>query len=216
MADGIHFNMEPVVKKLKALEKAAPDIGREAVRAGCRAAGLYIRRGVKACVPILKPENIWNEWPLKYSKGRRRSRTSTGQHLPLVAGELRDSIYFTYSPRNSFIPGGVMTYLVGFPHSHGGTKMVKGWYGHFVNNGHTVLNYPVNLRDTPAGKAKAKRLGVEPGVYPGKMGARISWVEGKYSNFIGRGYDNTKAGAQRLMEHAAEKKIKQMLKERGF
>lgn len=214
MADGLYIDIERVLKPFKELEKHAPEIGREAVRAGCRAAGLTFRRTVRNKVPLLKPKNVWNEWPRRYSSGRRRSRTSTGQALPLVRGELKQSIYFTYSPRNSFIPGGKMTYLVGFPHSHGGGKIVKGWYGHFINNGHAVLNYPVNLRDTPAGKRKAKRLGVAEGVYPGKMGARLSWVEGR--DFIGKGYAEGRATAEKLMQQAADAKIKELLRKRGF
>lgn len=214
MASGIYVDMEPLVKKLKVLEKHAPDIGREAVRAGCRAAGLHMRAAVRRNVPILKPENVWNEWPARYSSGRRRSRTSGGKALPHVQGELMRSIYFTYSPSNSSIPNGYMTYLVGFPHSHGGNQIVKGWYGHFINNGHAVLNYPVNLRDTKFGKAKAKRLGVPEGVYPGKMGARLSWVDGV--DFIGNGYRESHVTAERLMEQAAEAKIKDMLRQRGF
>lgn len=209
MADGIHIDIEPLLKKFKVLEKHAPDIGREAVRAGCHAAGLKFRASVRSKVPVLKPHNVWNEWPRKYSSGRRRSRTSTGQALPLVQGELMRSIYFTYSPRNSFIPGGVMTYLVGFPHSHGGGKIVKGWYGHFINNGHALYNYPVRV-----GPEKARRLGVEEGTYPGKMHTRLAWVEGY--DFIGRGYQTAKQSADKLMEQAAEAKIKEMLRQRGF
>lgn len=209
MANGIHFDAEPLLKKLKVLEKHSPDIGREAVRAGCRAAGLHMRNAVKRKVPVLKPHNVWNEWPRRYSSGRRRSRTSTGQSLPIVQGELLRSIYFTYSPSNSSIPNGYMTYLVGFPHSHGGGNIVKGWYGHFINNGHALYNYAVHI-----GPKKASRLGIDEGTYPGKMYTRIAWVEGY--NFIGRGYSESHTAAEQLMNQAAEAKIKEMFKQRGI
>lgn len=213
------FDISSLEKVIGSLGKVLPDAGREAVREGCRQAGRYIKLQVKTEVPILKSKDKWLEWPAHcyaggVKTGRVRSKTVSGQPLSYVAGELRDSIYFTFSPKNSSIPQGRMTYLVGYPHSHGGGKIVKGWYGHFINQGHALLNYPVNLKDTPRGKAKAKRLGITEGIYPGKMGARVTWVPGK--NFIGEGYSKAKERADVLLKEHAEKKLKQMLKQQGF
>lgn len=205
----IGIDASAIVGEVKRLQHNLKDVGREGVREGCRRAGRIIRERVKSFVPILKPENIWEEWPPRYSKGRRRSKTAGGKPLPLVAGELRDSIYLTYSPKNSSLVNGVMTYLVGFPHSHGGNKMVAGWYGHFINQGHFLYNYGVKV-----GTEKARRLGINEGTYPGKMYTRLAWVSG--SDFIGKGFRSSKGLAERVMKDAAEQTMKSMLKQRGF
>ena len=60
------------------------------VREGCIHAGREFRRSVILSAPILKPKNRWGTW-----KNSSRSRN----RYPLVAGELRKSIYFTFSKK---------------------------------------------------------------------------------------------------------------------
>lgn len=148
------INLKPLDALARRISELDHDAGREITRAGCIAAGLILRDSVRKAAPLLQPKNIWDYSYTK--KGRNR--------WPHVRGELAESVYFTYTPKNSDIPNGKIAYVVGVSHRKAGnSSWTPGWYAHLVIGGHFVENYWVRTREgkkapLPKGMSPLNRL----------------------------------------------------------
>ena len=178
------------------------------VRAGCITAGRLFRTSVRSATPILKPHNVWGTW---------KNSTKSRNRYPLVPGELRKSIYLSYSRRYSDIPGGYIRYIVGLPYNSGQGGWVPGWYGHIVNSGFYkdgLSNFWVRLKTGGHNWGQTKKFPLEAGHVP--TGVNPGWRPykkiPKTAGFVGRGYRAVAAKAQMQMQQKTKHTIDMMLR----
>ena len=170
--------LDGMINILRDGDRSMQQAARMVCREGCVVAGRHVQRAVRNNVPILDPRNAHGFPGIGV--------TPTRAKYPLVAGELRDSIYFTNQRRGFSWKKGKLKYLVGFPHPKKG-QWTPGWYAHFVEFGHWQRNlivyndktgyaWPIKGR----GRGKAAKALSPVRFVPGQsfMGSGISISQG--------------------------------------
>lgn len=123
--------MQGILNILKDGDRSMQQAARMICREGCVVPGRHVQRTVRNNVPVLQPKNAHGFPGIGI--------TPTRAKYPLVAGELRDSIYFTNKKRGFNWKKGSLKYVVGFPHAKKG-QWTPGWYAHWVEFGHWQRN----------------------------------------------------------------------------
>ena len=173
-------------------DKSMQQAARMTCREGCVVAGRYVQNRVKSFVPVLDPLNAHGFPGIGVTPTRAR--------YPLVAGELRDSIYFTNARRGFNWKKGNLKYLVGYAHPKKGT-WTPGWYAKFVEFGHWQRNYIIYNDKT--GYAWPKKGGWKGRAQ--RSLSKVRYVEGR--SFMGSGIAASAGAVPGIMKSAMTKQL---------
>lgn len=126
-----NIDMGGVDKTIAKVRRRLPHIATMAGREGCITAGPIIKASIIQHIPTLNPKWILNNI--------MEDGSNWIAYHPF--GEAKNSLYFTFSPKNSDWGRGHLHYIVGMGHGSGKKGVYNpGWFMPFLEFGHYFVN----------------------------------------------------------------------------